>query len=73
MRSVVQDHLLVPIRSWLGGVDADPRVRIFIAACLGLLVEHQLREDPFDGDAQRAFIVRESAILTAPLGPPAVA
>lgn len=63
LNEAVQDRFLAPIRSWIGGEQAEARARIVASVFIGLLVERLIRDEPL-GDIERdSFIERTGELL----------
>jgi AcrR family transcriptional regulator len=60
---LVQDRFLEPIRSWLGGDDADARARVLAASYIGFLVERLIRGEALQGRERDVFIDRVTVIF----------
>ena len=66
---LVRDRFLGPIRTWLGGPEADARARMFAAVYIGLLVERLVRGEALTGREREAFIVRAASIFEGLIAP----
>jgi AcrR family transcriptional regulator len=61
----VQDRFMAPIRSWIGGEQAEARARIVASVFIGLLVERLIRDEPLANSERDAFIERTGELLQA--------
>jgi AcrR family transcriptional regulator len=59
----VQDRFMAPIRSWIGGEQAEARARIVASVFIGLLVERLIRDEPLTNNERDAFIERTGELL----------
>jgi AcrR family transcriptional regulator len=59
----VQDRFMAPIRSWIGGEQAEARARIVASVFIGLLVERLIRDEPLADNERDAFIERTGELL----------
>ena len=59
----VQDRFMAPIRSWIGGEQAEARARIVASVFIGLLVERLIRDEPLANNERDAFIERTGELL----------
>lgn len=71
LNALLQDRFLEPIRSWLGGADAEARARVFVATYIGFLVERLIRGEALEGLERDAFIDRASDMFTRLIAEPA--
>jgi AcrR family transcriptional regulator len=65
LNEAVQNRFLGPIRSWIGGEQAEARARIVASIFIGLLVERLIRDEPLAENELEAFIERTGALLQA--------
>lgn len=63
LNEAVQYRFLEPIRSWIGGEQAEARARIVASIFIGLLVERLIRDEPLAHNERDAFIERTGALL----------
>jgi hypothetical protein len=54
---------MAPIRSWIGGEQAEARARIVASVFIGLLVERLIRDEPLADTERDAFIERTGELL----------
>jgi AcrR family transcriptional regulator len=59
----VQDRFMAPIRSWIGGEQAEARARIVASIFIGLLVERLIRDEPLADSERDSFIERTGELL----------
>lgn len=64
LNALVQERLLVPIRNWLGGDDAEARARVLAGVYIGFLVERLIRGEALEGREREVFIERVTAVFT---------
>ena len=65
LNEAVQDRFLAPIRSWIGGEQAEARARIVASVFIGLLVERLIRDEPLAANERDSFIERTGELLQA--------
>jgi len=63
LNEAVQDRFMAPIRSWIGGEQAEARARIVASVFIGLLVERLIRDEPLADTERDAFIERTGELL----------
>jgi len=63
LNEAVQDRFMAPIRSWIGGEQAEARARIVASIFIGLLVERLIRDEPLADTERDAFIERTGELL----------
>jgi AcrR family transcriptional regulator len=63
LNEAVQDRFMAPIRSWIGGEQAEARARIVASVFIGLLVERLIRDEPLANSERDAFIERTGELL----------
>lgn len=63
LNEAVQDRFLAPIRSWIGGEQAEARARIVASVFIGLLVERLIRDEPLAANERDSFIERTGELL----------
>ena len=63
LNEAVQDRFMAPIRSWIGGEQAEARARIVASVFIGLLVERLIRDEPLTSNERDAFIERTGELL----------
>ncbi len=63
LNEAVQDRFMAPIRSWIGGEQAEARARIVASVFIGLLVERLIRDEPLTSNEREAFIERTGELL----------
>jgi AcrR family transcriptional regulator len=63
LNEAVQDRFMAPIRSWIGGDQAEARARIVASVFIGLLVERLIRDEPLASNERDAFIERTGELL----------
>lgn len=65
LNTLVQERLLVPIRNWLGGGDAEARARVLAGVYIGFLVERLIRGEALEGREREVFVERVTAVFNA--------
>lgn len=65
LNTLVQERLLVPIRNWMGGDDAEARARVLAGVYIGFLVERLIRGEALEGRERAVFIERVTAVFNA--------
>ncbi|MBA4014153.1 MAG: hypothetical protein C0481_20020 [Phenylobacterium sp.] len=65
LNALVQERLLVPIRNWLGGEDAEARARVLAGVYIGFLVERLIRGEALEGREREVFVERVTAVFNA--------
>ena len=65
LNTLVQERLLVPIRNWMGGEDAEARARVLAGVYIGFLVERLIRGEALEGREREVFIERVTAVFNA--------
>lgn len=63
LNEAVQDRFMAPIRSWIGGEQAEARARIVASIFIGLLVERLIRDEPLAANERESFIERTGELL----------
>ena len=63
LNTLVQERLLVPIRNWLGGADAEARARVLAGVYIGFLVERLIRGEALEGREREVFVERVTAVF----------
>jgi len=63
LNEAVQNRFMGPIRSWIGGEQAEARARIVASIFIGLLVERLIRDEPLPDNERDTFIERTGALL----------
>lgn len=63
LNTLVQERLLVPIRNWMGGADAEARARVLAGVYIGFLVERLIRGEALEGREREVFVERVTAVF----------
>jgi AcrR family transcriptional regulator len=65
LNALVQERLLLPIRNWMGGADAEARARVLAGVYIGFLVERLIRGEALEGREREVFVERVTAVFNA--------
>ena len=63
LNTLVQERLLVPIRNWMGGADAEARARVLAGVYIGFLVERLIRGEALEGREREVFVAQVTAVF----------
>ena len=63
LNTLVQERLLVPIRNWMGGADAEARARVLAGVYIGFLVERLIRGEALEGREREVFVTQVTAVF----------